>query len=250
MLAMTSQSINGGGGEIADPADWLKQFDQLDVHQEEMRNELNDAQAKGIGNRQKRAINKRVVDARDTLNRLERSLRAMERNPMKAKIGEGELARRAGLLAALRQQYDTLDDQVNTNGGRLGANLARKAPTLAEESAESQAISNQQLLAQQRSALSSQDEKLDGILDGVSRLKVMSHDINQELSLHENILSELDSAVDNTDARLQRNTKRVEIVTEESGGCCGLVTMAILFAIIVMLLVTNWGCKLPKAHCS
>ena len=160
--------------------------------------------------------------------------------------GEGEINRRKGLLATLNRQNDSLDDEVNNSSTRFGAN--RKAPSLADESAESQQYSNAQLLTQQRSALSAQDEKLDGILDGVTRLKVMSNDINQELDLHAGLLNELDTAVENTDARLQRNTKRVEIVTEQSGGCCGLITMALLFAVIIMLLVTNWGCKLPKAN--
>lgn len=153
------------------------------------------------------------------------------------------------MLSSLRSQNDLLDDQLNNNSnGRLGG-AGRKAPSLADESVESQQYSNAQLLTQQRSALSAQDEKLDGILDGVTRLKVMSNDINQELVLHEGLLTELDSAVENTDARLQRNTKRVELVTEQSGGCCGLICMALLFAVIIMLLVTNWGCHLPSAHC-
>lgn len=159
------------------------------------------------------------------------------------------MSRRKGVLAALRSLTDGLDDQLNHNGGRLAGNLARKAPSFAQESESSQQVSNQQLLAQQSAALSAQDEKLDGILDGVSRLKVMSNDINQELDLHANLLNELDSAVENTDARLQRNIRRVDIVTEKAGGWCGIICMLLLFGLIISLLVTNWGCHLPKAKC-
>ena len=160
--------------------------------------------------------------------------------------GEGEIIRRKGLLSAVRKQNERLDDELNNGSGRPGGAGARKPMSLADESDESQQHSNAQILAQQKSALSAQDEKLDGILDGVSRLKVLSNDINQELDLHANLLGELDSAVDATDARLQRNTKRIEIVQEESGGCCGLLTMAILFGLMVMLLITNWGCHVFK----
>ena len=162
--------------------------------------------------------------------------------------GEGEIARRKGLLSSVRSQNDRLDDEVTNGSGRDGvmAGARVKGVSLADESVESQQQSNQQLLAVQQTALSRQDEKLDGILDGVTRLKVMSGDINQELDLHANLLNELDSAVDSTDARLQRNTKRVELVTEQSGGCCGLIIMAILFVLIIILLVTNWGCHVFK----
>lgn len=49
----------GGGGDLTDPAEWLRQFEAVEGTLEASSNELNDAQAKGIGNRQKRAINKK-----------------------------------------------------------------------------------------------------------------------------------------------------------------------------------------------
>lgn len=250
MLAMTPTSQHGAGGgaagDISDAAEWLRIYQQVEGAMEEATNELNDAAGqRAMGNRQKRAINKRVSESRESVARLERSLAAMERAPMRFKIGEGEIARRKGLLASVRSQTDRLE--VELGGGSMGrSGPARRPVNLAEESAESQASSNVQIYAAQRSALSAQDEKLDGILDGVSRLKVMSNDINQELDLHANLLGELDSAVDSTDARLQRNTKRIEIVQEESSGCCGLLTMGLLFALLIILLVTNWGCHVFK----
>jgi hypothetical protein len=185
-----------------------------------------------------------VGECRDMITRLERSLANMERAPMKFKIGEGEINRRKGLLTSVRTDSDRLESDLN--GGGSSGRAARRPVNLADESLESQQQSNVQIHAQQRSALSAQDEKLDGILDGVSRLKVMSNDINQELDLHAGLLTELDSAVDSTDARLQRNTKRIEIVQEQSGGCCGMLTMAVLLGLIIMLLVTNWACHIFK----
>jgi SYP5 family syntaxin len=145
----------------------------------------------------------------------------------------------------MRVQTDRLDADLQSGGRAALMGGARRGPAnLAEESYESQQMTNQQLHAQQRAALSEQDSKLDGILDGVSRLKVMSSDINAELDLHANLLDELDTAVDATDARLQRNTKRIEIVQEKSGGCCGMIIMVILLVLIVILLVTNWACHI------
>lgn len=120
------------------------------------------------------------------------------------------------------------------------------------ETAETQSYSNQQLLQQQQATLAQQDEKLDGILDGVTKLKVMSQDINQELDLHAHLLTELDSAVDQTDGRIQRNTKRITNIEQAEGsGCCFMIIVILLAVLIVLLLAApNWFCKiLPKSHC-
>jgi syntaxin 8 len=125
-----------------------------------------------------------------------------------------------------------------SRGGRRGV-----AP---EESEETASVSNSQLYTQQKQQLDAQDAKLDGILEGVTKLKVMSQDINQELNLHEHLLTELDGAVESTDARIQRNTKRIGLIQESSGGWCGLIIMFVLFVIIVLLLSTNYGCHVFK----
>jgi len=62
----------------------------------------------------------------------------------------------------------------------------------------------------------------EGLVDGVTKLKILSSDINSELDLHQHLLSDLDSAVDNTDHNMQRNILRVEIVTEKSSSCAAL----------------------------
>ena len=88
-----------------------------------------------------------------------------------------------------------------------------------------------------------QDQKIDQILDGVTRLKYMSRDINQELDLHGALLEDLENAVDNTDAKMVRNTKRIEEVADKEGsGWCGICTMLILLIFIVILAVSNTFC--------
>jgi len=248
-MSGSSSLVGGGAGagglgdEASGAAEWMRLYNTLEGAMAEAQNDFNDAQQRGIGNRQKRSINKKLTESFDNIARLERNLANMERNPMRFKIGEGEVNRRKGMLAAMRAQAERLEADVQS-GGRASLMGGARRVNLAEESHESQQMSNVQIHAQQRAALSAQDEKLDGILDGVSRLKVMSSDINAELDLHVNLLGELDSAVDSTDARLQRNIKRIEIVQEKSGGCCGLIIMLVLFVLIIILLVTNWACHI------
>jgi len=244
----SSSSYNNADTHL-DPSTWMRLFEELESEQEQMRNEINDAQSgrSSMGTRQKRQLAKKVNECEDSLLQLERSLASMERNPLKFQIGDGEVQRRKGMLAMARNTHDQLSLEVSAptrNAGRLGAGRKSGAALLAEESDASRERSNVQIHQQQQAQMATQDEKLDGILDGVTRLKVMSGDINQELDLHANLLDELDTEVDRVDGRLQRNTKRVELVTEKSGGCCGLLIMAVLFVIIILLLVTNWGCHI------
>ena len=58
-MQMSNLSGGSGGGDLTDPAEWLRSFESVEGTLEGCANELNDAQAKGIGNRQKRSINKK-----------------------------------------------------------------------------------------------------------------------------------------------------------------------------------------------
>ena len=71
MLAMTSTASHGSGGgggvggDITEAGEWLRVFEAVEGALEQCSNELNDAQAKGIGNRQKRGINKKGTQGRE-----------------------------------------------------------------------------------------------------------------------------------------------------------------------------------------
>jgi len=248
MISMSSRDASSGSGipvpslaELCEPPQWFKTYEQLHGAHQAWDTELQQSSKRGVGNREKRVLEKKLSDAREVLGKLDAALSKQQDNPIKWKIGEGELERRRGLLSSLRNVNDKLEHDINNVGGRG----VRRVP-LGAESEETAQLSNQQLYANQKSDLADQDEKLDGILDGVSRLKVMSQDINSELDLHASLLTELDGAVDATDARLQRNTKRIELVSESAGGWCGLLIMFLLFILIILLLATNWFCHIFK----
>jgi hypothetical protein len=67
-------------------------------------------------------------------------------------------------------------------------------------------------------------------------------DINQELDLHSNLLSDIDHNVDKTSSSLKTQTKKAQNLVAESGGCCGLCVILFLVGVIVMLVATNWAC--------
>jgi len=93
-------------------------------------------------------------------------------------------------------------------------------------------------------AIENQDEKLDQVLEGLTTLSDMGHNISNELDLHKHLLSDLDNAVEATDERIKLNTQRVETVNEKAGGCCGMLIMLFLLGIIVFLLASNQACHI------
>ena len=73
-------------------------------------------------------------------------------------------------------------------------------------------------------------------------------DIHAELDIHSSLLTEIDSGVDKTNTTLKTQTKKVEAIAEQTGGClagcCGLFIIFFLLLVIVMLIFTSWACAL------
>jgi small-conductance mechanosensitive channel len=103
-----------------------------------------------------------------------------------------------------------------------------------EENERTRDLSNDQLMQEQKMMVQQQDRHLDDILVGVTRLKNIGEDINQELDVHSGLLNQLDKGVD--------NTTKAEAIQEESGGCLGLCIIFFLVGVILMLVATNWAC--------
>jgi len=200
--------------------------------------------------KERRILQRRVTQCRTDVTKLERMLTNMEAQPLAYKIGEGELTRRRGLLANLKTRLTTVDDLASGKttskkkellGGYGGLNSENFV-----ESEEIKRMSNRDMAQQQQQQFQRQDEQLEVVLDGVTKLKHMGQDINTELDLHKHLLSDLDEAIDHTDEKLRINTQRVESVNEKAGGCCGMITMVILLVLIIVLLSSNMACHIFK----
>jgi syntaxin 8 len=232
-------------------AEWLSSFEATNGVVDLLSNEVNEAGNRpgGATARDKRNASKKLQTARDDLDRLERTLGQMETAPATFKIGEGEVVRRRGLLSQLKSSLLSLEDATQgktkrdlLSGGKVGRGGRVK---VAEETDETREQSSKQLFqAQQQAVDVQQEEKLDVVLAGVGRLKDMSKEMNNELNLHQRLLGELGDAVDATDERIRVNTKRVEIVEKEEGGCAALLCMILLFIIIIFLAATNYACHI------
>jgi hypothetical protein len=182
--------------------------------------------------------------AKDNVQRLDKALGRMEASPLSYRIGEGELKRRRGMMARLQQQITAISD-ILQHGPTMASAARGKKSVRIEETEQTRAMANQELLLEQRAKVAEQDEKLDGVLSGLQKIKQQSYDIHAELDLHAGLLDDLNQTVDSTDARVVNNTRVIEDVSEREGsGWCFMCTMLILLILIVLLASTNWACHI------
>lgn len=200
--------------------------------------------------RAKRNMMKRVQKAKESVSKLSAYLARMEKEPQAFGVGEGEIQRRKGRLAQLNTAVHNIDEvvQERTSTAKAGLFEGHKKITV-KETDETALLSNQQLHATQKDRLSDQDEKLDMIYDGVTKLKIMTQDINQELGLHENLLKDLDEAVERTDTKLQGTEKAVDYVDKKKGGCMPLFIIFLLLIIIIFVGATDFLSDLIHCQC-
>ena len=136
-----------------------------------------------------------------------------------------------------------------SNRSALFSKQSTRQPYTVQESNDTINIDNTQLQSVQQSQLSEQDNRLDDILNGVTKLKYMSNDINNELLLHNTIINELDDTIDHTDSRIKKSTSGiVEMSRSDSGGWGSFCTMVVLLVLIVLLISTNWFCVILNPH--
>lgn len=233
-----------------DPRDWSKLCEDTMTEMSACNQEALQWTNSGAGSvRTKQQMLKKVQNAKDAVAKLNSSLGKMERDPQAFGLGEGEISRRKARLTQLNTVVYNIEEVVHnrTSNAKAGLFDGHKKITI-KDTPETQGLSNQQLLASQRDKIADQDEKLDHIYDGVSKLKVMTKDINSELDLHQGLLSDLDQAVEKTDAKLQGAEQAVDYVDKKKGGCWALLIIFVLIGLIILVCVTNYISDL--VHCS
>jgi len=231
--------------------DWWTLYEQTEQTLNQLAHDLHEQQSKSstASVREKRTTHTKLRSAKDDVSTLERTLNRMEDNPGDFKIGDGELTRRRGLLTALKNLYTSVEDGTSNSKTKreLFTGAGARRGGRGEENEETKHLDNTQLVSQQQDVMQKQDEQLGVVLEGVTKLKVMSHDISTELDLHKSLLSDLDHNVDRTDGKIRANTNRIEVVEkEESGGCCALIVMVLLLVLIIFLASSNYACHVFK----
>jgi chromosome segregation ATPase len=219
----------------ADSLKWLDDYDQTNTDVHALMAEVREKESQNaLNSKEKRILNRKLSELQNTASQLEHSLAAMEAAPTPYKILIGELNQRRGMMGKLKDNIKAVEDLLSGQRSQLLSGGKKREYTDTEATRD---LSNSDLLIQQQQVLSRQDEHLDVILDGVSKLKVMSQDIGGELDLHQTLLDDLGNALDSTDTRLVQSTLKVQDIQEKEASCAPLCIIILLAVVIVALLI-------------
>jgi uncharacterized protein YukE len=240
-----------------DPSDWQNLAN--DVASTIRKLELRCEGLAGAGaDKERRQIKQKIPTVRQELDSLDVAVDQWRRAPRKAGLTDRDLQVRATTVSDLRAQLRRVETAVgaaaNAGGNALDPVRTRAAlfqdyaPPSArpvEDSAETEYLSNQELLHDTRRRTEEEDEALGRIEQGLGTLKSIGLQQKKQLIKQEGLLDEMRGTMDDTDARLQGNIKRVDRIDEGSrGGCCALIIIALLIGLIVSLIASNWVCHI------
>ncbi len=196
-----------------------------------------------------RQIRQKLPTIEKNIEVLESSLEMYLANPRKYGVTENQLQPHTQTLNKvidLLVKVQTGTEKNNNKNTTAATYIPPSRP--AEDNEETQYLSNQQLLDEEVSRAQLEDDALDSISHGLTQLNYVAKSQNKQLLKHGVLIDEVRDGMERTDGHLQANIQRANIVEEKTrGGCCSLLIMAVLLALIVSVLVSNWPCHiLPK----
>jgi len=96
-------------------------------------------------------------------------------------------------------------------------------------------------LHDQQQLRSKQDQHLDVMSEGLTRLKDVSHAIADELDEHNRLLNDLDEDIADTDSRIAFVTGQTNELIKKSGGgkwFCLIVALTIMAIVLFFLIIS------------
>uniref|UniRef100_A0A7S2TN44 t-SNARE coiled-coil homology domain-containing protein n=1 Tax=Lotharella oceanica TaxID=641309 RepID=A0A7S2TN44_9EUKA len=224
------------------PQEWMEQLERLQRRfralQSKVRECKNQGELYGGPNVKRRYMLKNdVKKVEGKITNLDGLLSKMEDLPRKYEITAGELSRRRGLLTRLKNNVVSVSNLLARSRPPQEDTDDFNFSTQVEETLETQHLSNQQLMQRQQNEELKQDAHLDDILRGVSTLKDIGYEINNELTFQGEILDGLEQGIDKTGLSIQRNTHRVQHISVEATSCWPMFIMIFLLFVIVFLIV-------------
>lgn len=133
-----------------------------------------------------------------------------------------EVTRRKNDIATLQSKINAVySDNLSTNPKDI-VNSRRQffsGPANAEETTETVGFTNEDLLQHQKQIHKDQDAEVDEILKIVIRQRQLAEAIDKEVEEQSEILDDLDSGIDNSNAKIQKGRERAKQF-ESSSSCC------------------------------
>ncbi|KAH9400761.1 Syntaxin-8 [Tyrophagus putrescentiae] len=93
----------------------------------------------------------------------------------------------------------------------------KRAPAATTTGNSNQSVTT--LRETQRLLLQAQDEGLDTLGNIITRQKYLAQGINTEIDLHNEILEDIGEAITDTDDRVTRNTRNIQVVSNKASTC-------------------------------
>eukprot|EP00027_Filamoeba_sp_ATCC50430_P015370 CAMPEP_0168570010 /NCGR_PEP_ID=MMETSP0413-20121227/16488_1 /TAXON_ID=136452 /ORGANISM="Filamoeba nolandi, Strain NC-AS-23-1" /LENGTH=118 /DNA_ID=CAMNT_0008602595 /DNA_START=101 /DNA_END=454 /DNA_ORIENTATION=- len=101
-----------------------------------------------------------------------------------------------------------------------------------QETDETRGVSNEGLLSLQQKKMQDQDDALDILGQSIARTKEIAITIGKEADEHNQLITEIDSHVDRTNAKVKNTTRRVERVERKARTKGMWATICVLFLIL------------------
>ena len=174
------------------------------------------------------------------------NLRTALESPDCANLTENEKNRRRDLLAALRSRREQMlqalkrDQTGASRSALLGQPGGGDAQLMGRETDATAELDNHGLLSMQQQIMSQQDLELGQLERSVATSKHVALQINEETSLHNRLLDELDMDVDNTQTRLATAQRKLKTVMRRAGSCKTQLLMFLLMVVLVLVIVVGF----------
>jgi len=106
----------------------------------------------------------------------------------------------------------------------------------ASETVETAGLDSRGILQLQKQALRSQDDEIAELGKAVRNTKHVALAINEEVDLHQHLLDDLDTSVDNTQSYMKFARRKLEQVSRKSGSCKFILVMILLIVVLALVI--------------
>eukprot|EP00245_Coleochaete_scutata_P005640 TRINITY_DN19329_c0_g1_i1.p1 TRINITY_DN19329_c0_g1~~TRINITY_DN19329_c0_g1_i1.p1 ORF type:complete len:235 (+),score=37.02 TRINITY_DN19329_c0_g1_i1:102-806(+) len=167
-------------------------------------------------------------------------LESLLKNPDSLKISAKELQRRQDMLMGVRYRIKQMSSTLNAAQTFNRANLLGQDPLRIGppgETSRTQGVDNRGVISLQTQIMREQDEELAGLESTVTSTKHIALAVNEELDLHNRLLTAIDEGVDATSSNLKMAQRRLTQFTRNVGKDCSFVTFLMVAIVLAIILV-------------
>lgn len=156
---------------------------------------------------------------------------------------ENEKNRRRDMVSALRSRRESLLAGLKREGGGASAQRAvllgsvDASSARPRESATTAPLDASGLISLQRQTMEAQDRELEHLERGVASTKQVALRINEETTLQNRLLEDLDDAVATTTSRMGAAQRRLRKVMAAGGWSCQKQLLIIFMLVLLVVLV-------------